>query len=110
MGQNSALGYAGGPPGINNQRHILRRVTLYSRWLRFCVRDHIIKKKMTGLVIPGFGNFPSKTAKKRFDRRQIGFDPADHHRLHVGTFNCLNSHWVKLGMIHTKDGFGTGVF
>ena len=99
-----------GPTGINNQRQIFSRINfnLGRLWLGSC--DHIIKKKMPRLVISGFGYFPQKPSDKSFDGRQIGFDAADDHRVHVRISNRLDGGRIKLGMIHAKNHFGTGIF
>jgi len=52
----------------------------------------------------------ARSAKEALEKRQIGFNTANDHRLDVRLPDSGNRRWVKLGMIHAKDGFGSRVF
>ena len=61
-------------------------------------------------VIISLGNFAQQPAQNGFNFGQVGLDAAYHHRFNIGALDGLDRGRIKLRMIHTKHGFGTGIF
>ena len=65
---------------------------------------------MTRFVFFSLGDLPQQTTHKGHKRRQIRFDTADHHLLHIRIAHGFHNRGIKLGMIHTEDDSGARVF
>jgi len=89
--------------GVNNGGDIFYGIDLHGgRFGRGCGHNGI-KKKMPGFMPSGFGYFSQQSAYECLQGRQAGFDIADYHRFHIGSFyGCYHS-GVKLGMVHAEQ-------
>ena len=109
MGQRGTFGHSRRSARIDDQREIFGGVDLYWRRLGRRVCKRVIEENVTRLVRARLGDFAEKSAEKRFERRQIGFDPADNDGLHISPFNGLDRSRIELRVIHAEHGPDSGV-